>query len=77
MKVLILNEIYSASLLYHLFLSCYIFKYVVIIDGEWGGYEESPSKWGILARDPASIYVGMGTVNQSPAPSHPITIPTR
>ena len=43
MKSLILNEIYSASLLYYLFLSYYIFKYVVIIDGEWGGYGERPS----------------------------------
>ena len=37
-----MNEIYSASLLYHLFLSCYIFKYIAIVDGEWGGYEKHP-----------------------------------
>ena len=43
MKSLILNEIYSASLFHHLFLSCYIFKYIVIIDVEWDGYGESPS----------------------------------
>ena len=43
MKSLILNEIYSANLRYHLFLSCYIFKYVVIIDGEYDGYGENPS----------------------------------
>ena len=43
MKSLILNEIYSAFLLFHLFLSYYIFKYVVIIDKECGEYEENPS----------------------------------
>ena len=43
MKSLILNEIYSASLLYHLFLSYYIFKCIVIIGEEWGGYGKSPS----------------------------------
>ena len=43
MKSLILNEIYIASLLYNLFLSCYICKYVIIIYKNWGGYGKSPS----------------------------------
>ena len=43
MKFFILNEIYSAFLLYHLFLSCYIFKYVVIIKtGNGVGMEKVP-----------------------------------
>ena len=57
MKSLILNEIYNASLLYYLFLSCYIFKYVVIIDEEWKEYGESPSD-GDPVLDPTSIYAG-------------------
>ena len=75
---MILNKIYSAFLLYHLFLSCYIFKYVIIKDGEWSRYEESP-----LTRNPvpgpASIYawmgmvLGTGTVKQSSP--HVVIIP--
>ena len=42
MKSLILNEIYSAFLLYHLFLSCYIFKYKVIIDGNGADMGKTP-----------------------------------
>ena len=43
MKYLILNEIYIAFLLYHLFLSCYIFKYVVIIEGNGTGMGKTPA----------------------------------
>ena len=55
-KSLILNEIYSASLFYHLFLSCYIFKYVIIIDGEWDGYEESPPTWNLCPQPRFYLY---------------------
>ena len=49
MKYLILNEIYGAFLLYYLFLSFYIFKYIVIIDGQWGGYGKSASNREFLS----------------------------
>ena len=42
MKSLISNEIYSASLLYNLFLSCYIFKYVIIMMGNRAGMGKAP-----------------------------------
>ena len=45
MKSFILNEIYSVFLFYDFvfkLLICYIIKYVVRINGEWGGYVENP-----------------------------------
>ena len=57
-KSLILNEIYNAFLFYHLFLSCYIFKYVVIINDKWDMYEESPFDREFLSSAPLLFMQG-------------------
>ena len=90
MKYLILNEIYNAFLYYHLFLSCYIFKYIIIIDGERSEYGENSSdgeslfqtRFYLCGDENGDSFGGRGwatctgTVKQSPTLFCPIVIPT-